>query len=697
MTCRIFVYIALLLLPILVHAQPADRYLSAPFPAELVRSPDGKRVAWVFNEKGVRNIFVAHAPAFDGQQLTAYTTDNGVELKDLVFSPAGDQLVFTRGNARNREGHPANPAALPEAPEQTVWVAHIDSNRMRSIGHGAHPVWCPDSQSIVYLHNGSVYRVSMQPNVQPIRLTNLQGTIRDIRWSPNHQRIAFILDRDTYSWVGLLDVQHHRVTFPDASTDKDIQPVWSPDGQSLAYIRIPNEKGLLPFTAQRHGRPWSIRIMSVQTGEVRERWRASDGPGSVLNTDFPIARNLLIWTASGRIIFPWEKDGWQHLYALNARDSLPPVLLTPGSGEIEYMDLGLDNNTIICSGNIGDAHSRNVWTIDHRNRFAQVSSGNAVEWGAVQTTRGIVAFRSTPIDPGWPVIIGDRGRKIAHRFLSTATSAPPFSSPQVVSFTAPDEQQVYGTLTLPPGYDSSRRYPALLFLHGGPERQMLTSFHYREYYWRMYGITQYLAANGFIVFAVNYRGGIGYGLDFRECLECGPEGAAEYQDVAAGALYLAGRKDVDQERMGVWGGSYGGYLAAMALIKQPELFAAGVDIHGVHDWNGELSHWVPDYASRKDATAISKRAHSASPLALISTWKKPVLLVHGDDDRNVPFDQTVRLSAALRKQGVPVSELILPGETHNFLLHASWVRVTEQTKLFFEKHVTKSRSIRLNK
>ena len=230
----------------------------------------------------------------------------------------------------------------------------------------------------------------------------------------------------------------------------------------------------------------------------------------------------------------------------------------------------------------------------------------------------------------------------------------------------------------PPG----EKHPAMIFFHGGSRRQMLLGWHYMDYYHNAYGMNQYLASLGYVVLAVNYRSGIGYGLNFREAINYGATGASEFNDVLGAGLYLRTRQDVDPKRIGLWGGSYGGYLTALGLARASDLFAAGVDFHGVHDW-------IAPSAAR-DRTADEKAVRTAfesSPMASVSTWRSPVLLIHGDDDRNVPFHQTVMLVEALRKQNVQFEELIFPDEIHGFLTEKRWLEAYHAAADFLSKHL----------
>jgi dipeptidyl aminopeptidase/acylaminoacyl peptidase len=213
---------------------------------------------------------------------------------------------------------------------------------------------------------------------------------------------------------------------------------------------------------------------------------------------------------------------------------------------------------------------------------------------------------------------------------------------------------------------------------------MLLGWNYMEYYHNAYALNQYLASRGYIVLSVNYRSGIGYGMEFREALNYGASGGSEYNDVQGAGLYLRNRADVDPARIGVWGGSYGGYLAALALARSSDLYAAGVDFHGVHDWNLEFDTFVPGWNTELDLQA-RKIAYASSPMSSLDTWRSPVLLIQGDDDRSVLFTQTIELAEDLRARGVHVEQLIFPDEGHDFLTHKTWLAGYRATAEFLDR------------
>ena len=254
---------------------------------------------------------------------------------------------------------------------------------------------------------------------------------------------------------------------------------------------------------------------------------------------------------------------------------------------------------------------------------------------------------------------------------------------QSVVFTAEDGVEVHATLFAPPPRNTNGA--ALIFMHGGPIRQMMPAFHYMDYYHNAYAMNQYLASRGYTVLAVNYRLGVMYGRAFREAKDGSWRGASEYRDILAGAKYLQHLNFVDPGKIGLWGGSYGGYLTALGLARNSDIFAAGVDFHGVHDWSAYIRWAGGSKPPAPDQAEADKISRASSPVADVDKWKSPVLLIHGDDDRNVEFSQTVDLAQRLRAQKVPVEELIFPDEIHDFLLWKSWVRAYGATAEFFDR------------
>jgi dipeptidyl aminopeptidase/acylaminoacyl peptidase len=325
-----------------------------------------------------------------------------------------------------------------------------------------------------------------------------------------------------------------------------------------------------------------------------------------------------------------------------------------------------------------------------------LTPGTGLEWSPVVTGDGrdVVFIGATAARPPLPMAMAadSKGgaRAIGEDRIPAKYPQDQLVVPHKVVYKAPDGLEVHGQIFERPAASgaASAKRPAVVFVHGGPPRQMLLGWHYSDYYSNAYALNQYLASRGFVVLAINYRLGIGYGYEFHRPAGAGPQGAAEYQDVKAAGEYLRTLPEVDSARIGIYGGSYGGYLTALALARDSSLFAAGVDIHGVHDWAGERAKALltrDRYETPPDQAQALETAWRSSPISQVATWRSPVLLIHGEDDRNVRFAQTVDLVQRLTAARVPFEELVIPDDTHHFLRHANWVKVDSAAAEFLER------------
>jgi dipeptidyl aminopeptidase/acylaminoacyl peptidase len=276
-------------------------------------------------------------------------------------------------------------------------------------------------------------------------------------------------------------------------------------------------------------------------------------------------------------------------------------------------------------------------------------------------------------------------RIIGEKLLPADFPLSALVTPKAVQFKASDGQIVYGQLFEP--RTGGTKKPAVLFIHGGPSRQMLLGWHYGDYYSNTYALNQYLANLGFIVLSVNYRLGIGYGYEFQHPVKGGYFGASEYLDVKAAGEWLAGRPQVDRNRIGVYGGSYGGFLTALALGRDSKLFAAGVDIHGVHNH----LNFSPalDGEQPPDAELARKMLWKSSPVSWVDGMSSPVLFIHGDDDGNVGFDESLDLIRRFQQKGKPFESLVIPDETHHWMRHMNSVKVDEAVAEFLKRKLMK--------
>jgi dipeptidyl aminopeptidase/acylaminoacyl peptidase len=669
-----------------------EELLSAPFPTDLTAAPAKGRVAWVFNARGRRNIWVAEPAAggeYKSHQLTSYNEDDGQDLGQLNWSPDAATIVFTRGGDLEFVNRPyPNPRSAPQGVEQGIWAVSLQGGEAKLLGEGHSSAVSPKGDTVAFISKAQVWLANLDGSGKAQQLVHSNGDAGQLRWSPDGSKLAFESRRGDHGFIGVYDISAKALVYLDPSVDRDMEAVWSPDSRQVSFIRIPAAKGRLPFSPRREGEPWSIHIADATTGKGQQVWRAEPSRGSVFREI--VADNQLFWGAGNQIVFPWERDGWTHLYSVSARGGTAK-LLTPGEFEVEYVSLSSNREQIVFSSNQDDIDRRHVWRVspaaDHPTAL---TSGIGIETAPVSASdnKTVLVLRSDAHIPLHPAVLGGKGEisDLAPEALPADFPGNALVTPQQVIISGADGLRVHGQLFLPANAADGSRHPAVVFFHGGSRRQMLLGWHYMNYYSNAYAMNQFLASRGYIVLSVNYRSGIGYGLEFREALNYGAMGASEFNDVEGAGLYLRSQTDVDPQRIGLWGGSYGGYLTALGLARASDLFAAGVDMHGVHDWNTEIPAFAPSYKPT-DQPDAARLAWESSPLSSVNTWRSPVLLIQGDDDRNVPFAEMVDLAEALRKKGVEFEQLVFPDEIHDFLLSRSWLAAYRASSDFFDKHL----------
>jgi dipeptidyl aminopeptidase/acylaminoacyl peptidase len=667
-----------------------EQVLSAPFPTDLVAAPSGGGIAWTFDARGARNVWAALPPDYRGRALTSYPRDDGQEISLLAFTPDGRSVVFVRGGYPNRAGEIPNPTSDPAGATQAVFVVSASGEEPRRIGDGSFPSVSPRGDRVAFVEKGAIWWAPMDGSEKASQAFVARGRCGNPRWSPDGTLLAFVSRRSDHSFVGVFDPKARTIRYLDPTVALDSDPVWSPDGKRIAFLRIPNSPAVREILRpHREAPPWSIRVADVATGKANDAFRAEPGRGSAFREI--VAADQLFWADGDRIVFPWEKDGWTHLYSVPAGGGAS-VSLTIGAFEVEEVGLSPDRKTVLYTSNQDDIERRHVWSVSAAGgKPAALTRGEGNEWSPVAISDGKgVAFIQAGARRHPSPMLRQGGGAVQDLAPGAVPADFPEASlvvPQTVTFPATDGLTIHAQLFLPPGARPGERRPAVVFFHGGSQRQMLPGWHYMYYYRNAYGFNQYLASRGFVVLSVNYRSGIMYGMEFREATDYGATGASEYRDVAGAGLYLRARPDVDPARIGLWGGSYGGYLTAMGLARASDLFAAGVDLHGVHNWGD----WFRVDMGEDDRGKIeaARIAFQSSPIADVKTWRSPVLLIHGDDDRNVAFQQTVDLAEALRVQGVTVEELIFPDEVHDFLVYAHWIEAYRAATDFLERHLKK--------
>ena len=660
--------------PLQAQQPTLKQMLGYSFPSELTASETTPQIAWAQNTEGVRNIFYAEGPDYLPVQLTNFTSDDGQALEDLTFDSAENTLWFVRGGSPNRQGEYPNPISMPDPPKQMIHKVSLGYPGDTALVEGHHPL--PLGNRVLFLRKGQPW--IMDKNGENAKaLFKVRGSVSSLTPSPDQSKLAFVNGRGDHGFIGVYDFSSGDFVFLNPGVDADSNPVWSPGGDQLAFLRIPYEEPEL-FVPRREGLPFAIVVAEISSGETRTVFTADTGAGSVFQGIS--ADNQLFWTSRNTLIFPWEKDGWTHLYELPASGG-KPKLISPGPGEVQYVSQGPDRSTLVFNSNQEDRNRPHLASYDGELQI--LTRGESLEWSPVIGRDGSVfCLGSTATEPANVKKLSADGLTAITRDINYPSGSLVVPGP--VDLIASDGHPSFGQLFVPPGLKPGQKARAVIFFHGGSRRQILLGFHHRDYYHYAYAMNQYLAQNGYIVLSLNYRSGIGYGMEFREALDYGAGGASEYRDVVAAADFLQNHPQVDASRIGLWGGSYGGYLTALGLARNSDRFRAGVDIHGVYDWNNVIQGFLPSY-NRLAKPEFAKKAYEASPIAVMDGWKSPVLLIHGDDDRNVPFNETVLKAGKLRELGVEFEQLVFPDEVHGFLLHENWYRAYQATRDFFDR------------
>ena len=469
-----------------------------------------------------------------------------------------------------------------------------------------------------------------------------------------------------------------------AQRDREVQLFqlqWSEDGARAV---------LLARAADNKDR-W-VMSLDPSTAKTRVLARVHDdawvgGPGSFTLGWLPDNR---------RVYFVSERDGWAHLYAVSA-DGGEPAQLTSGKFEVSDVRLSPDKTKFYFTSSEGSLFERQLYTMSvdggARTRLTTMPGNNQAEVSPDGLSLAVVrSYSNRPpelyLQPNRPAAsTTSAAASTQNPEVKQVTTSPipefftyEWTDPPIVSFRARDGANVYGRLYKPANF--RRGGPAVLFVHGAGYLQDVTrwwSSYYREYMFH-----HLLMERGFLVLSIDYRGSAGYGRDWRTGIYR-HMGGKDLDDHVDAVRYLVNEHGVDPRRVGIYGGSYGGFMTLMAMFNTPDIFAAGAALRPVTDW----AHYNHPYTSNilNDPQDDPEAYRQSSPIYFAQGLKGALLICHGMVDTNVNFQDTVRLAERLielRKENWELAPY--PVEDHSFDRADSWADEYKRIlKLFSEQ------------
>jgi dipeptidyl aminopeptidase/acylaminoacyl peptidase len=669
-------------------APTIESILDIKHPSDPEWSPDGRHVAFLWERTGLQNVWVVD---FDG------------------------------------------PRSRP--PRQ---LTHFDQGLIQGM------FWRGDSAAVFFTRAGDLWRIAIDGTDSPQAVWTTPEAETGVTPSPAGDRVAFSRRGDI--WVrSLTDGDERRLTSSPAAEGG---PRWSPDGRRIAFTTSQGVSRSQPFdyfgskilfSWNERTAPSQVAVVSVADGRIvpaapaagseqGARWAdaehltverideayktreivlvdAATGTGRVLyrnveETWFNLTYNGAVPTPSpdGRwVAFLGDRDGWDQVNVIATADGTV-TQLTRGASDVSRLAWSPDSRRVAYDlddvGAVGRKHLAIVDVIGGAAQPRVLTHGRGTNTEAAWSPSGdrILYQHTDPHNSADLFVIPTTNSNATPVRLTD--SMPPaidrrtFVEPRLVSYASSDGQNVPAQLFVPSNLDRSRKHPAIVWIHGDTVNQNYDGWHIQRNYAVYYSFHQYLLQKGYVVLAPDFRGSIGYGKSWRQAVY-GDFGGQQYRDVAAGVGFLKGLGFVDTERVGVWGLSGGGFLTLQAVTTTPTLFRCAVDVAGVTDFGDHLRDPNPPFllARLRPRDENPKQYEQAAPIRRVDRIARPLLVLAGTADTNVPFEQSARLVDGLLKNGKDIEFMMYPGEAHYFrrehVLRDAWRRVER----FFDRHL----------
>jgi dipeptidyl aminopeptidase/acylaminoacyl peptidase len=594
-------------------------------------------------------------------------------IGETALSPDGKTIAFTRNEQ------------LVLLPAKGGWPVTLTS----TLGGKSGVAWSPDGNSLAYVSQGGIWVVPVAGGA-PRRLTNAppgagdprQATDRAPQWSPKGRWILFQSGRRGYNSLLVVSSDGESTNFLTSPHDEAGEGRWSPNGDAIVYVSRSKEyfSGRLnlvhfePSSGQRVGEPVVLYTSPVDPG----------GGWSIHDTE---------WTPDGQqLVTVLQNSGWNHLYLLPAKGG-EPKQLTDGAFDDEAPRFSPDGKTIVFISNRGLLEATNLWTISSHGgearevvKFDVPGVVSNPQWGP--DSKHILFNRQSPLEAS-DLFVTEIGANAPPEQLTHTTSKNYEASAQIperITWQSKDGKQIVGLLYKPKDTKAGVKLPLVVWVHGGPEGQDV---------YRADGWAQFLAGSGYLVLEPNYRGSTGYGEAFRN-LNVEDSNGGEVDDVATGAQYLVAQGLADPARLAIGGGSHGGTMTAYMVVHYPDLFAAALELYGVVDRDLFVQRTNPDSSIRwmmkmggspSEKPEVYKRANV---LLQVDKVKTPLLVMHGEDDPQVPPANSAEFVKALRAHNKTVFYFTYPKELHGFSQPAHRLDAWQKQLAFLQHYINPS-------
>lgn len=488
----------------------------------------------------------------------------------------------------------------------------------------------------------------------------------------------------TESISGIKDIPAYLNDYPqelegrrDKNTDREVTisaPLWSPEGsQAVVDIRAQNNKDR-----------WIMKL-DLENGELNllehqhdEAWIGGPGIGR------GFGRSELGWIDNSRIFFQSEETGYSHIYTLNVNGGSFKKQIT--SGEYEVQTLGLSNNRekFYFTANIEHPGITHFYEIGAGGgdpvQLTSMKGGNEV---ILSPDEKWLAIRHSYTTRPWELYLQENSPGAKAERITKSTSEEfdsyPWRDPEMITFDNRYGHKIYAQVFSPEEVDPNK--PAVVFIHSDG---YLQNVHYRwSYHFREYMFNNILVDRGYTVINIDYTGSSGYGRKMRTGIYR-HMGGKDLSDLTDGTNWLIENYDLNPDNIGLYGGSYGGFLTLMGLFTEPEIFKSGAALRSVTDWAHYNHGYTSNILNEPETDEIAYRR--SSPIYFAEGFEGHLLMTHGIIDVNVHFQDIIRLTQRLIELGKRDWELaVYPLEDHNFVEPSSWTDQYHRVLELFER------------